>query len=146
MCDLDEPHYYMKMSFAKVITQPSQKIVIGPSHLVVEGVEIPLYIPFGFVPNRPQRATGLLMPTIGEESARGFYLRDLGMYFVLGDYFDLSVTGDIFTLGSTTNSTETSPLITPTTRPVKKGAPTSSRAATSVCSGPTPRIRRPVRA
>ena len=100
VCDLDEPHYYMKMSFAKVITQPSQKIVIGPSHLVVEGVEIPLYLPFGFVPNRPQRATGLLMPTIGEESARGFYLRDLGMYFVLGDYFDLSVTGDIFTLGS----------------------------------------------
>ena len=100
VCDLDEPHYYMKLSFAKVITQPSQKTVFGPAHPVIEGVEIPLYLPFGFVPNRPQRATGLLMPTFGEESARGFYLRDLGMYFVLGEYFDLSVTGDIFTLGS----------------------------------------------
>ena len=60
----------------------------------------PIVLPFGFIPKRPDRATGLLMPTFGEESARGFYLRDLGMYFVIGDYFDLSLTGDIYTLGS----------------------------------------------
>ena len=57
-------------------------------------------LPFGFIPKRPDRATGLLFPTIGEETARGFYLRDLGVYFVIGDYFDVSLTGDIYTLGS----------------------------------------------
>lgn len=40
------------------------------------------------------------MPSFGEENARGFYLRDAGMYFVLGDYFDMSLTGDYYTLGS----------------------------------------------
>lgn len=100
VCDLDDPHYYLRLAAAKVITQPSQKTVFGPAWPVVEGVPLPVMLPFGFVPKRPERATGLLMPTFGEEQARGFYLRDLGMYFVFGNYLDLSVTGDYYTLGS----------------------------------------------
>ena len=101
VCDLEHPHYYLKLSSAKVITKPSQKTVFGPAHLVVEDVDLPFVaIPFGFIPKRPERATGLLMPSFGEENARGFYMRDAGMYFVIGDYFDLSVTGDYYTLGS----------------------------------------------
>lgn len=101
VCDLEHPHYYMSMTAAKVITKPSQKTVFGPAYVVVE--DVPLYflgLPYGFIPQRPNRATGLLMPTFGEETARGFYARDAGMYFVFGDYFDLSLTGDIYTLGS----------------------------------------------
>ena len=100
VCDLEHPHYYLKLSSAKVVTKPSQKTVFGPAHLVVEDVDLPIGIPFGFIPKRPDRATGLLMPSFGEEDARGFYLRDAGMYFVLGDYFDMSLTGDYYTLGS----------------------------------------------
>lgn len=100
VCDLGHPHYYLKLSSAKVVTKPSQKTVFGPAHLVVEDVDLPIGIPFGFIPKRPDRATGLLMPSFGEENARGFYLRDAGMYFVLGDYFDMSLTGDYYTLGS----------------------------------------------
>ncbi len=101
VCDLEHPHYYLKLSSAKVVTKPSQKTVFGPAHLVVEDVDLPfIAIPFGFIPKRPERATGLLMPSFGEENARGFYMRDAGMYFVIGDYFDFSVTGDYYTLGS----------------------------------------------
>ena len=100
VCDLEEPHYYLKLSMAKVITNPSQKTVFGPAWPVVAGVPVPIGLPFGFVPKKPSRATGLLMPTFGEEQARGFYMRDAGMYFVFGDYFDLSLTGDYYTLGS----------------------------------------------
>jgi len=100
VCDLEHPHYYLKLSTAKVVTKPSQKTVFGPAHIVVEDVDLPIGIPFGFIPKRPDRATGLLMPSFGEENARGFYLRDAGMYFVLGDYFDMSLTGDYYTLGS----------------------------------------------
>ena len=100
VCDLEHPHYYLKLSMAKVITKPSQKTVFGPAWPVIADVPIPFGLPFGFVPKKPQRATGLLMPTFGEETARGFYMRDAGMYFVFGDYFDLSVTGDYYTLGS----------------------------------------------
>ncbi len=101
VCDAANPHYYLALTTAKIIRKPSQKTVFGPAYMVVEDVKIPFIgLPFGFIPKRPQRSTGLLMPTFGEEEARGFYMRDLGMYFVFGDYLDLSVTGDYFTLGS----------------------------------------------
>ena len=100
VCDLEHPHYYLKLSMAKVITQPSQKTVFGPAHPVIADVPVPIGLPFGFVPKKPTRATGLLMPTFGEEQARGFFARDMGMYFVIGDYFDLSLTGSYYTLGS----------------------------------------------
>jgi len=100
VCDLEHPHYYMKLSMAKIVTKPSQKTVFGPAWPVVADVPVPLVLPFGFVPKKPTRATGLLMPTFGEEQARGFFVRDAGMYFVIGDYFDISLTGDYYTLGS----------------------------------------------
>ena len=101
VCDLDHPHYWLELELAKVMTEPTQKTVFGPAHIVVEDVHIPFIgLPFGFIPKRPERATGMLMPTFGQEQTRGFYMRDAGMYFVFGDYFDLSVTGDVYTLGS----------------------------------------------
>ena len=101
VCDCEEPHYYLHLTAAKVMTKPTRTTVFGPAWPVVEGVPMfPVVLPFGFIPKRPDRATGLLMPTFGEEDARGFFLRDMGMYFVFGDYIDLSVTGDYFTRGS----------------------------------------------
>lgn len=100
VCDAEHPHYYLSLSSAKVITKPSQKTVFGPAWPVIEDVTVPIAIPFGFIPKKPERATGMLMPTFGEENARGFYARDAGFYFVFGDYLDLSVTGDYYTLGS----------------------------------------------
>ena len=100
VCDLEHPHYYLNLYNAKVITKPNQKTVFGPAWPVFEDVPIPFGLPFGFIPKKPQRATGFLMPTFGEENARGFYFRDAGMYFVIGDYFDLSLTADYYTLGS----------------------------------------------
>ncbi|MCF0175482.1 MAG: LPS-assembly protein LptD [Bacteroidales bacterium] len=100
VCDCEHPHYYLHLTAAKVMTKPSQKTVFGPAIAVVEDVPLPLAIPFGFIPKTASRATGFLMPSFGEEAARGFYLRDAGMYFVIGDYFDISMTGDYYTLGS----------------------------------------------
>jgi len=100
VCDAEDPHYYMKLSAAKVMTKPSQKTVFGPAWPVFEDVPLPIGVPFGFIPQKPKRATGMLMPSFGEETSRGFYMKDAGMYFVIGDFFDISVTGDVYTLGS----------------------------------------------
>ena len=100
VCDCEEPHYYLHLTAAKVMTKPNQKTVFGPAYPVIADVPLPIGLPFGFIPKRPDRASGILFPTFGEEQARGFYLRDLGLYFVIGDYFDIAVTGDIYTLGS----------------------------------------------
>ena len=40
------------------------------------------------------------MPTFGEDSRQGFYLRNGGYYFAINDYVDLAVRGDIYTKGS----------------------------------------------
>ena len=40
------------------------------------------------------------MPTFGDESTRGFFLRDGGYYFALSDYMDLALLGEIYTKGS----------------------------------------------
>ena len=99
-CDeTDHPHFYLAMTKAKVI--PGKKVVTGPAYLVME--DVPIYflgIPEGFFPINMGPKSGLLMPTYGEEYSKGFFLRDMGYYFTLGDYADLAVRGGIYTLGS----------------------------------------------
>ena len=101
VCDAEHPHYYLKMTAAKVMTEPKQRTMFGPAYLVLLDVPLPfLMLPFGFVPEMPDRASGILIPTYGEEKARGLYLRDFGYSFVIGDYLDLAFTGDIYSYGS----------------------------------------------
>ncbi|MDD3978522.1 MAG: putative LPS assembly protein LptD, partial [Methanomicrobium sp.] len=100
VCDAEHPHYFLKMTAAKVMTKPNQKTVFGPAYVVVEDVPLPIVLPFGFVPEMPDRSSGVLIPTYGEETARGLYLRDLGYSFVFGNYLDLAITGDIYSYGS----------------------------------------------
>lgn len=99
-CDHDHPHYYLQLTKAKMINEPNKVTVFGPAFLVIEDVPTPFALPFGFVPDRVTRASGILVPTFNEEAARGFALKGLGYYFVFGDHFDASLTGDIFSLGS----------------------------------------------
>lgn len=101
VCDHPHPHYYLKMTRAKVETKPKQKTVFGPAYLVLADVPLyPVMLPFGFVPKRPERASGILFPSFGEEQARGLFMKDGGVYFVLGDYFDVALTGSYYTKGS----------------------------------------------
>ena len=100
VCDAEHPHYYLRMTTAKIMTEPKQKTMFGPAYLVVGDVPLPIGLPFGFVPDRPDRASGLLIPSYGDETARGLYLKDLGYSFVIGDYADIALTGDIYSYGS----------------------------------------------
>ena len=101
VCDLDHPHFYLRMTKAKVETEPKQKTVFGPAYLVLADVPLyPLMLPFGFVPKQKDRASGILFPNFGEEEARGLFIKDGGFYLVLGDYFDVALTGSIYTKGS----------------------------------------------
>ena len=100
VCDCEHPHYYLHLSAAKVMMKPTQKTVFGPAWPVIADVPLPIALPFGFIPKRPDRATGILFPSFGEEAKRGFYMRDAGLYFVIGEYFDIALTGDLYTLGS----------------------------------------------
>jgi hypothetical protein len=98
-CDLDTPHFYINLPKAKVY--PGEKIVSGPGNMVLEGIPLPLILPFGFFPvNSKRAASGILFPQIGEERERGFSLTEGGYYFALSDYFDFMLKGNIYSNGS----------------------------------------------
>jgi lipopolysaccharide assembly outer membrane protein LptD (OstA) len=97
-CDAEHPHYIIAANKLKVI--PNDKVVSGPAFLVFEGVYTPLVLPFGYFPNKPDRSSGILFPEYGESPGQGFFFRNLGYYFSLGEKMDLAVTGDIYTQGS----------------------------------------------
>ena len=99
-CDQhDDPHFNIRITRAKV--RPGRDVVFGPAYLEVMGVPLPLFMPFGFFPFlEGDYASGIIVPSYGDEMERGFYLKDGGYYFALSDYFDLKVLGEIFTKGS----------------------------------------------
>jgi hypothetical protein len=57
-------------------------------------------VPYGFFPFTKSYSSGFIMPTYGDETERGFYLRDGGYYFAISDYLDLKLIGEIYTKGS----------------------------------------------
>ncbi len=97
-CDQEHPHFYIALSRAKV--HPGKDVFSGPAWLVVEDVPLPLAIPFAYFPFTSKYSSGFIMPSYGDENTRGFYLRDGGYYFAVNDYWDLKLTGEIFTKGS----------------------------------------------
>ncbi|HPS83828.1 MAG TPA: putative LPS assembly protein LptD, partial [Bacteroidales bacterium] len=97
-CDQKDPHFQICFNKAKVI--PNDKIVTGPVWLEIEDIPTPLALPFGFFPNKKGRASGILIPSYGESTNRGFFLENGGYYFGISDYFDLAVRGDIYSRGS----------------------------------------------
>lgn len=97
-CDKDHPDFYIALSRAKV--RPGKDVVFGPAYLVVADVPLPLAIPYGFFPFSKKYSSGFIMPTYGDESNRGFYLRDGGYYFAVSDKWDLKLLGEIYTKGS----------------------------------------------
>lgn len=97
-CDQEHPDFYIALSRAKV--RPGKDVVFGPAYLVVADVPLPLAIPYGFFPFTKSYSSGFIMPSYGDESSRGFYLRDGGYYFAINDKWDLKLLGEIYTKGS----------------------------------------------
>lgn len=98
-CDAEHPHFYMHLTKAKVIS--NNKIVTGPAYMVLE--DFPIYfpiLPFGYFPSTPTYSSGIIVPTYGEEANRGFFLREGGYYWAAGEYFDLTLKGEIYSKGS----------------------------------------------
>ena len=97
-CDHEHPHFYVRMTKAKMIKD--DKIVSGPLHMVLEDVPLPVGLPFGFFPFSSKYSSGILLPSYGEEQRRGFNLRGGGYYWAINDYVDMAIRGDIFSNGS----------------------------------------------
>ena len=96
--DIDNPEYYFYTRRAKVV--PQKKIVTGFTNMYIAEVPLPLGLPFAFFPLSKDRASGFIIPSIGDNNNRGFFFQNGGYYFAINDYLDLTILGDYYTNGS----------------------------------------------
>ncbi len=95
-CDLENPHYAFWARRTKVYVK--DKVVAEPVVVKLYGVPV-LALPSWVFPIRKGRHSGFLTPDfsvrgpMGVGGTRNFF-RDLGYYFVLGDYADLRLAAD----------------------------------------------------
>lgn len=98
-CDLPYPDTHFGIVITKGIAEKNQ-IVSGPAYLEIAGVPLPLAIPFGFFPKPNSRASGVILPTFGEDARRGFFLQNFGYYVGINDNIDLTTMGSVYSKGS----------------------------------------------
>lgn len=96
-CNLADPHFVIRARKTKAI--PNDKIVSGPANLEINDVPTFLWLPFGMFPSDNSASSGVIIPSYGEESRRGFFLRGGGYFFDVSDYFKATLTGDIYSKG-----------------------------------------------
>lgn len=96
-CDNPEhKHYYFGSAEMKFV--PDEVVVARPITFYVE--DIPLFwLPFAVIPSSGGRSSGIIVPAFGSSPTRGRYLLKGGYYLAMSDYWDLSLTGDIYTKG-----------------------------------------------
>jgi len=101
-CNLEHPHYNIRAPRIKMVGK--KEIVSGPFHFELNGIPLPIGLPFGFFPYKPPQengTSGIVVPTYGEEPlGRGFYLRDGGYYFAISENIGLKLTGEVYSKGS----------------------------------------------
>ncbi|MBT8298142.1 MAG: LPS-assembly protein LptD [Maribacter sp.] len=96
--DTINPDYYIRVRKAKFV--PQKKVIAGFSNLYIADVPTPIALPFAYFPLSVGRSAGVMMPFIGNDPNRGYFLQDLGYYVPIGEYADILVTGDFYTNGS----------------------------------------------
>lgn len=96
--DTIDPDYYIRVRKAKFV--PKKKVIAGLSNLYIADVPTPIALPFAYFPLSVGRTGGLIFPIIGNDPNRGYFLQNAGYYFPVGDYLDLTVSGDLYTNGS----------------------------------------------
>lgn len=94
--DRDNPEYYFLSPKMKVI--PNNVVIAQSVFLYIEGVPV-FWIPFGVFPNKTGRASGLIVPTFGDDITYGNYISRLGYFWAINDYIDFALSGSYFTKG-----------------------------------------------
>jgi lipopolysaccharide assembly outer membrane protein LptD (OstA) len=92
-CEIDSaPHYYFYSPMMKVY--PDDKAVCKPLYMYIDDTAV-FYFPWMVFPIRRGRQSGFTLPSFGQTTRDGRYLRGFGYYFAFSDYCDLLLEGDI---------------------------------------------------
>jgi len=95
-CDKDHPHFHFFSPRMRVV--PGSSVAAAPIYLYI--MDVPVFaIPFGVFPAESGRRSGFITPTFGESARRGRFLTNIGYYWAINDYMDLSTTADWYSQG-----------------------------------------------
>ncbi|MBI5464672.1 MAG: LPS-assembly protein LptD, partial [Ignavibacteriales bacterium] len=72
-----------------------KRIIARPVILYFGDVPV-MALPYGIFPQQHGRTSGILIPTYGESSGQGRFLRDLGYYWAMSDYMDTRASVDFY--------------------------------------------------
>ncbi len=98
-CNASHPHYGIKTRKLKII--PKKIAIASFSQLTIMDIPTPIILPFGFFPLVEGRSSGIIFPNNYDyDDDLGLGFRGVGYYFPINDYFDLRLTGDIYTRGT----------------------------------------------
>ena len=93
-CDQDSnPHFHFESRRLKMI--PNDKVVSGPVVMYIGNIPVAA-LPFAVFPHQSGRHSGLIVPTYGQSSLEGRYLRGLGYYWAPSEYYDARFMVDFF--------------------------------------------------
>eukprot|EP01132_Coremiostelium_polycephalum_P000211 gene211-277_t len=96
-CNLTTPHYYIKARHVKYVQ--GKRIASGPFQFYFDGVPTILGFFYGLLYLPTTKASGIIPPKPGDDSKKGFYLKEGGYYFYFNDYIDLILKGSIYSKG-----------------------------------------------
>lgn len=86
------PDYYFASERMEI--EPDKVATAAPVVLNIEEVPV-LIAPFVLFPLGKGRRSGFLTPKLGGDQKQGFFVRNLGLYWGISDYMDLTTAGDI---------------------------------------------------
>lgn len=93
-CEIEEnPHYHFWARRMKIVV--NRRVIAKPIVLYLGHVPLAI-LPFGMFPTETGRRSGLIVPRYGESVREGRYLRELGYYWAISDYFDARTTVDFY--------------------------------------------------
>jgi hypothetical protein len=96
-CNLDTPHFAFVSRQIKFINK--KMAFTGPVHPEIEGVPLPIVLPFGIYPLKQGRHSGLMAPSFTANDQYGFALEGLGYYKVLSENWDVITQGTLYSYG-----------------------------------------------
>ena len=96
-CNLDTPHFAFVSREAKFVNK--KMAYSGPVHPEIEGVPLPIYLPFGIYPLNMGRHSGILAPSFTANEQMGLAIDGLGYYKIINDHWDAVARGTIYSYG-----------------------------------------------
>jgi LPS-assembly protein len=101
-CNYDTPHFAFVAGKVKFINK--KMAITGPVHPEIEGIPLPIALPFGIYPLSQGRHSGILAPTFSANEQLGLSLEGLGYYKVLNDNWDVTFRSTLYSYGGWTAS------------------------------------------